>query len=163
MALEEHAREEHAEAEPATPATPGRPGRKRDHSRDPEILQCTIDVLAETGFEGMTIEMVAARAKAGKATLYRRWASKGELVVDAVDSDKIAVSRNGTLFLAGASPTGGSRRRREPGGKPTILLDDLKVSDVGVLPDRDLVATTVEPGAVYRVDARTGAHTRLAR
>jgi AcrR family transcriptional regulator len=73
-----------AEAEPATPATPGRPGRKRDHSRDPEILQCTIDVLAETGFEGMTIEMVAARAKAGKATLYRRWASKGELVVDAV-------------------------------------------------------------------------------
>ncbi|MBD8703666.1 MULTISPECIES: TetR/AcrR family transcriptional regulator [Frigoribacterium] len=64
--------------------TPGRPGRKRDHSRDPEILRCTIDVLAETGFEGMTIEMVAARAKAGKATLYRRWASKGELVVDAV-------------------------------------------------------------------------------
>lgn len=66
------------------PATPSRPGRKRDHSRDPEILRCTIDVLAETGFEGMTIEMVAARAKAGKATLYRRWASKGELVVDAV-------------------------------------------------------------------------------
>ena len=66
------------------PATPARPGRKRDHSRDPEILRCTIDVLAETGFEGMTIEMVAARAKAGKATLYRRWASKGELVVDAV-------------------------------------------------------------------------------
>ena len=32
----------------------------------------------------MTIDMVAARAKAGKATVYRRWASKGELVVDAV-------------------------------------------------------------------------------
>jgi hypothetical protein len=36
------------------------------------------------------------------------------------------------------------------------------VSDVAVLPGGALVATTVEPGAVYRVDARTGARTKLA-
>jgi AcrR family transcriptional regulator len=59
-------------------------GRKRDHTRDPEILEAALDVLAETGYDGMTIDMVAARAKAGKATLYRRWASKPELVLDAV-------------------------------------------------------------------------------
>ncbi len=59
-------------------------GRKRDHTRDPEILDAAIDVLAETGYEGMTIDMVAARAKAGKATLYRRWPSKAELVIDAI-------------------------------------------------------------------------------
>jgi AcrR family transcriptional regulator len=59
-------------------------GRKRDHSRDAEILDAALEVLAETGYDGMTIDMVAARAKAGKATLYRRWASKGELVIDAV-------------------------------------------------------------------------------
>ena len=59
-------------------------GRKRDLTRDPEILEATIDVLAETGFDGMTIDMVAARAKAGKATVYRRWASKADLVIDAV-------------------------------------------------------------------------------
>lgn len=59
-------------------------GRKRDHTRDPEILEAALDVLAETGYDGMTIEMVATRAKAGKATLYRRWASKAELVIDAV-------------------------------------------------------------------------------
>lgn len=59
-------------------------GRKRDHSRDPEILDAALDVLAETGYDGMTIDMVAARAKAGKATLYRRWPSKAELVIDAV-------------------------------------------------------------------------------
>lgn len=59
-------------------------GRKRDHTRDPEILEAALEILAETGYEGMTIDMVAARAKAGKATLYRRWASKGELVIDAV-------------------------------------------------------------------------------
>jgi AcrR family transcriptional regulator len=59
-------------------------GRKRDPSRDGDILEATLDVLAETGYEGMTIDMVAARAKAGKATLYRRWQSKPDLVLDAV-------------------------------------------------------------------------------
>ena len=65
-------------------------GRKRDHSRDPEILQATIDVLAEEGYDGMTIDMVATRAKAGKATLYRRWPSKAELVLDAIGCMKSA-------------------------------------------------------------------------
>ena len=59
-------------------------GRKRDHTRDTEILEAALDVIAETGYEGMTIDMVAARAKAGKATVYRRWSSKAELVLDAV-------------------------------------------------------------------------------
>jgi AcrR family transcriptional regulator len=63
---------------------PAKLGRKRDHTRDPEILDAAIDVLAECGYERMTIDMVAARAKAGKATLYRRWPSKAELVIDAV-------------------------------------------------------------------------------
>lgn len=65
-------------------ATSAKLGRKRDHTRDPEILEAAIDVLAETGFDGMTIDMVAARAKAGKATIYRRWPSKADLVLDAV-------------------------------------------------------------------------------
>jgi AcrR family transcriptional regulator len=59
-------------------------GRKRDHTRDPEILDAALAVLSETGYDGMTIDMVAARARAGKATLYRRWPSKAELVLDAV-------------------------------------------------------------------------------
>lgn len=59
-------------------------GRKRDHTRDPTILGAALDVLAETGYDRMTVDMVAARAKAGKATLYRRWPSKAELVIEAV-------------------------------------------------------------------------------
>jgi AcrR family transcriptional regulator len=74
----------------ASPDASPRLGRKRDHTRDPEILAAAIDVLAETGFDGMTIDMVAARAKAGKATLYRRWPSKAELVLDAVACMKAA-------------------------------------------------------------------------
>jgi AcrR family transcriptional regulator len=78
-------------------------GRKRDHTRDPEILEAALDVLAETGYDGMTIDMVAARAKAGKATLYRRWASKPDLVLDAVacmkssDADLASPPDTGTL------------------------------------------------------------------
>ncbi|WP_234346660.1 TetR/AcrR family transcriptional regulator [Cellulomonas timonensis] len=59
-------------------------GRPRDHTRDAVILEAALDVLAEHGYDAMTIEMVAAAAKAGKATLYRRWPSKAHLVVDAV-------------------------------------------------------------------------------
>jgi AcrR family transcriptional regulator len=50
------------------------------------LLQAALDVLAETGYEGMTVDMVAARARAGKATLYRRWPSKAHIVADAVAS-----------------------------------------------------------------------------
>jgi AcrR family transcriptional regulator len=80
-----------------------RPGRRRNHARDPEILQAALDVLADTGYDGMTIDMVAARAKAGKATLYRRWPSKAELVLDAVacmkqnDIDYAHLPDTGTL------------------------------------------------------------------
>lgn len=78
-------------------------GRKRDHTRDPEILEVALDVLAETGYDGMTVDMVATRAKAGKATLYRRWPSKADLVLDAVacmksrDIDLDALPDTGTL------------------------------------------------------------------
>ncbi|WP_158862150.1 TetR/AcrR family transcriptional regulator [Leifsonia sp. AG29] len=78
-------------------------GRKRDHTRDPEILAAALDVLAEVGYDGMTMDMVAARAKAGKATVYRRWPSKAELVVEAVaclkkvDADPASLPDTGTL------------------------------------------------------------------
>src|SRR5215218_10242265 len=59
-------------------------GRKRDQTAGTRIIEAAIDTLAEVGFDSMTMDMVAARAKAGKATLYRRWPSKAELVRDAV-------------------------------------------------------------------------------
>jgi len=59
-------------------------GRKRDASRDGAILEAAITILGEVGYDRMTMDMVAVRAKAGKATVYRRWASKGDMVLDAV-------------------------------------------------------------------------------
>jgi AcrR family transcriptional regulator len=63
---------------------PNRLGRRRDDTRDDDILDAALDVLAEAGYSGMTVDMVAIRAKAGKATVYRRWRSKADLVLDAV-------------------------------------------------------------------------------
>jgi AcrR family transcriptional regulator len=56
--------------------------------REQEILDAALTVLAEAGYDRLTMDAVAARAKASKATLYRRWSSKPELVVEAVCSHK---------------------------------------------------------------------------
>lgn len=59
-------------------------GRPRDATRNAAILDAAVAILAEVGYERMTMDMVAVRARAGKATVYRRWPSKGEMVVEAV-------------------------------------------------------------------------------
>ncbi|MCW2926496.1 MAG: TetR family transcriptional regulator, partial [Thermoleophilia bacterium] len=59
-------------------------GRPRDASRDEVICRAALELLAERGYDCITMDLVASRAKAGKATLYRRWASKAELVMDAL-------------------------------------------------------------------------------
>jgi len=66
------------------PEAARRPGRPRDARRDRAILAATLEVVAEVGFEAMSIERVAARAGVGKTTIYRRWASKEDLAIDAV-------------------------------------------------------------------------------
>jgi AcrR family transcriptional regulator len=60
------------------------PGRPRSADADRAILKATVDLLAEEGYGGVTMEGVACRAGVGKATVYRRWPSKSALVVDAV-------------------------------------------------------------------------------
>jgi len=125
-------------------------GRKRDHTRDPEILDAALEVLAETGYDGMTIDMVATRAKAGKATLYRRWASKGELVIDAVACMKQieldAVPDTGTLrgdLVAMIKPHAlhdADKRLRIMGGITSMLSRDPELADAAI-------AAIVEPRA----------------
>jgi AcrR family transcriptional regulator len=70
----------------ATARMPRRRGRQLDPTRDAEILRAALDLLAEVGYDRLTVDAIAVHAHAGKATLYRRWPSKAELVVDAVRS-----------------------------------------------------------------------------
>ena len=60
------------------------PGRPRSPEADRAILRATVDLLADEGYGGVTMEGVATRAGVGKATVYRRWPCKSALVVDAV-------------------------------------------------------------------------------
>ncbi len=64
----------------ATVETTRRPGRPRSARVERAILAAALHTLVEDGYEGMSIEGVAARAAVGKATIYRRWAGKEELV-----------------------------------------------------------------------------------
>lgn len=52
--------------------------------REDEILDATMDLLLEVGYDRLTMDAVAQRARASKATLYRRWAGKHTLVMDAL-------------------------------------------------------------------------------
>jgi AcrR family transcriptional regulator len=63
--------------------TPPRRGRPRSEQADRAILAAAADLLAERGLSGMSMEEVASRAGVGKATIYRRWASRGTLALDA--------------------------------------------------------------------------------
>ncbi len=56
--------------------------------REREILDAALEVLADVGYDRLTMDAVATGAKASKATLYRRWSTKQALVVDAVCSQK---------------------------------------------------------------------------
>ncbi|HWM11999.1 MAG TPA: TetR/AcrR family transcriptional regulator [Solirubrobacteraceae bacterium] len=60
------------------------PGRPRSAAADSAILQATLELLLDTGYRGLTMEQVRTRAGVGKATLYRRYGSKQELVADAI-------------------------------------------------------------------------------
>lgn len=59
-------------------------GRPRDPDVDAAIIMATLGLLAEVGYAGLTIAEVARRAGVGKPTVYRRWAQKSRLVVEAM-------------------------------------------------------------------------------
>lgn len=59
-------------------------GRPLDPTRDAAIVHAALEGLAELGYDRLSMDEIAARARVGKGALYRRWASKAALIVDAV-------------------------------------------------------------------------------
>ena len=59
-------------------------GRPRDPSRDEAIRAALLRLLGEVGYGGLTVDAVAEQAGVGKATIYRRWPSKQDLIVDSI-------------------------------------------------------------------------------
>ncbi|MDT0610025.1 TetR/AcrR family transcriptional regulator [Streptomyces lancefieldiae] len=58
--------------------------------REAELYGAVLDLLREVGYDALTMDAVAARTRSSKATLYRQWGGKAELVVKAVRHDKHA-------------------------------------------------------------------------
>ena len=68
----------------ATPAPSTGPGRPRDRRLDDAIIAATLELLTERGYAGLSLAAVADRAATTTPTIYRRWASKADLVLAAV-------------------------------------------------------------------------------
>ena len=83
----------HIEAAVARPRVEG--------EREQQILDATLDVLGDVGYDRLTMDAVATRAKASKATLYRRWNGKVALVIDAILLLKSAPAAPDTGSLRG--------------------------------------------------------------
>lgn len=78
-----------------------RRGRPRDPRRDEAIIDAAIEVLVRDGYDRLSMEGVATAAGVGKATVYRRWGNKADLVIDAMAALKPAVDNIDTGSLDG--------------------------------------------------------------
>jgi AcrR family transcriptional regulator len=123
------------------------PGRPRSAAADEAILRATLELLAADGYRALTMERVRERAGVGKATLYRRYGSKEELVRAAIThlnaevplpddtgslvGDFAAVAR---AVLAGAAATGAFDLM------PRLLADVAGDADMHALFSEHLVA-----------------------
>lgn len=88
-------------------------GRPRDASVDEQVRTATLDILAERGRYGASIEAVAARSGVAKSSIYRRWSGRDEMIMDAL----------ATLFEVSEVVTSGPDDPRE---QLSVLLEQLR-------------------------------------
>ncbi len=147
-------------AGPERPAGPRRPGRPRSEQADRAIIDAALCVFAEHGVEGLCIEKVAAKAGVGKATIYRRWPGKEDLLLDALAALKTPLPeprgdsvREDLLALmqAMASDYADPRRAREfalllgEGAKFPRLM--ARYTETVVEPRREVIRSVLRRGA----------------
>jgi AcrR family transcriptional regulator len=110
------------------------PGRPRSARADEAIVDAVLDLVSEGNtFDAMSIEAIATRAGVGKATIYRRWANKEALIVDAVLSIKgpIPTVRGESVrddLVTLLSRVGRNRETRRAGRVMSCLLPELQRS-----------------------------------
>jgi AcrR family transcriptional regulator len=136
-----------------------RPGRPRSERADRAIIDAALALFAEEGPQGLCIERVAARAGVGKATIYRRWPGKEDLLLDAIAALKEPLPepagesvRGDLVTLLGAicTETADPRRAREfalllgEGAKYPRLM--ARYRDTVVEPRREVIRAVLRRG-----------------
>ncbi|MDP4511466.1 TetR/AcrR family transcriptional regulator [Nonomuraea turcica] len=69
-------------------------GRPRDPEADDAIMRAALELFVERGLEGANIEQIAKRAGVAKVTVYRRWSSKEELLIQAIERARTLTPEN---------------------------------------------------------------------
>lgn len=100
-------------------------GRPRDSRVDDAIASAVVELLAEVGYARLTMGGVAARAGVGKAAIYRRHATKQEMIFDVLTSGQfLAVAPDrGSLRADLAAALADSMTSPPPGTAPGLLAD----------------------------------------
>jgi AcrR family transcriptional regulator len=160
--VEQKPAEQAAGPGPGSPAPAGqrrRPGRPRSEEAERAIIDAALRVFAEHGVEGLCIEEVAAKAGVGKATIYRRWPGKEDLLLDALAALKRPIPElRGesvrddlvTLMQAMAATYEDPRRAREfalllgEGAKFPRLM--ARYTETVVEPRRDVIRSVLRRG-----------------
>ena len=137
-----------------------RPGRPRSEHADQAIIEAALSVLADDGIDGLCIEAVAARAGVGKATIYRRWPGKEDLLLDAVAALRVPLPEPKgksvradlvALLEAMCREAADPRRRRlsgllqgEGGRYPRLIA---RYAELVVEPRREVIRSVLRRGA----------------
>lgn len=108
------------------PAGEAHPGRPRDASAGPALMAAALDLVRSDGYEGVTIARIIARAGVSRQSLYRRWPTKADLVLDAL------------LASAGPAPRPGVAPVRQALRDFLLAIFKHLQEDAGVL--RNLIA-----------------------
>jgi AcrR family transcriptional regulator len=129
------------------PATSGRPRRPLDPARNAAIHTAVLEVLADVGYAGLTMDAVAATAGVSKATIYRRWRTKADLLVSVISTasdQSLVVPDTGSLrddLVALLTALG--RVLAGPGGSASRAL-------LGALNDEPSLAAAFHAGPLAR-------------
>lgn len=140
------------------------PRPRIEGDREAEILAAALEILASAGYDRLTMDAVATAAKASKATLYRRWDTKAELVVDALTRAKgaphLGAIDTGSLrgdLIAVACNQGGICDERTLAAMSSIitaLQHDVEFADA--FHDRFLAAKLQQSREIYERAQRRG-------
>jgi AcrR family transcriptional regulator len=111
-------------------SAPRPPGRPRSAIADKAIREASLELFAERGFEGFSVEDVAEHAGVSKATIYRRYPSKVDLVVEAgscLAADDVAFPDTGNLRddIRGLARSLVEKFRHSPAGRvmPVMVFE----------------------------------------